>query len=151
MSRYVITINTDAYKPLKADEKNWERGTVNDFMKALNGYKVTETSLKGVKRRVKVFVGHNGCEEDESVNEYFDWLENPKSKARITFYDTICGFECTENVSPYGFKQGYLDVEKVIETLRTKGTVIIPFDSLYDIRQASAKYFKGCYMEIVKK
>lgn len=34
MSRYIITINTDAYKPLKATEKNWERGTINDFMEA---------------------------------------------------------------------------------------------------------------------
>lgn len=53
MSRYIIIINTDAYKPLKATEKNWERGTINDFMKALNGYKVTESVRKSYLLKLK--------------------------------------------------------------------------------------------------
>lgn len=41
MSRYIITISTVAYKPMQANEKCWERGTVNDFMEALNIISVT--------------------------------------------------------------------------------------------------------------
>ena len=155
MSRYIITINTAAYKPMLANMKCWERGTVNDFMEALNGYKVTETNLREVKRRINVFAGHGYCcdnsNNDMTVNEYFDWLRNPKNKAQITFYDKLCEMERTEDVAPYGFKQGYFDTEGVINTLRTSGKIRIPFEWCYDIRQSMAKRFKGCYMEIIKK
>ena len=155
MSRYIITINTTAYKPMQANEKCWERGTVNDFMEALNGYKVTETNLRAVKRRINVFAGHGYCcddsSEDMTVNEYFEWLRNPKNKAQITFFDRLCGFERTEDISPYGFKQGYFSTEGVINTLKSTGKVRIPFECCYDIRQSMAKRFKGCYMEIIKK
>ena len=155
MSRYIITISTAAYKPMQANMKCWERGTVNDFMEALNGYKVTETNLRAVKRRINVFAGHGYCcddsSEDMTVNEYFEWLRNPKNKAMITFHDRLCGIERTEEVSPYGFTLGYFDTDKMIDTLRTNGKVRIPFEWCYDIRQSMAKRFKGCYMEIIKK
>lgn len=155
MSRYIITINTAAYKPMLVNIKCWERGTVNDFMEALNGYKVTETNLRAVKRRINVFAGHGYCcddsSEDMTVNEYFEWLRNPKNKAQITFFDCLCEFERTEDVSPYGFKQGYFSAEGVINTLKATGKVRIPFEWCYDIRQSIAKRFKDCYMEIIKK
>ena len=155
MSRYIITISTAAYKPMQVNMKCWERGTVNDFMEALNGYKVTETNLRAVKRRINVFAGHGYCcddsSEDMTVNEYFEWLRNPKNKAMITFHDHLCGIERTEEVSPYGFTLGYFDTDKMIDTLRTNGKVRIPFEWCYDIRQSMAKRFKGCYMEIIKK
>ena len=140
MSRYIITISTAAYEPMQSNEKCWERGTVNDFMEALNGYKVTETNLRAVKRRINVFAGHGYCcddfSEDMTVNEYFEWLRNPKNKAQITFFDRLCGFERTDNV---------------INTLKATSNVRIPFEWCYDIRQPMAKRFKGCYMEIIKK
>lgn len=149
MARYIITINTAAYKPMQANMKCWERGTINDFMEALNGYKVTERSLKAVKRRINLFDGH-GHSDAEDINEYFNWLNNPKNKARITFYDKLCEMERTEDVAPYGFKQGYFDIEKVLDVLKSKGVVTIPFEWVYDIRQSLSKRFKGCYMQIVK-
>ena len=155
MSRYIITISTAAYKPMLVNIKCWERGTVNDFMEALNGYKVTETNLRAVKRRINVFAGRGYCcddsSEDMTVNEYFEWLRNPKNKAQITFFDRLCEFERTEDVSPYGFKQGYFSTEGVINTLKATGKVRIPFEWCYDIRQSMAKRFKDCYMEIIKK
>ena len=151
MSRYIITINTDAYKPLKATEKDWERGTINDFMEALKGYKVTETSLRGVRKRVNVFLGRWGSESDGSLEEHFAWLDDPKTKVRIKFYDSMCGFERVEYVAPYGLKQGYIDIDNIMEALKTKGKVIIPFEETYDKRQVGAKLFKGCYMKIEKK
>ena len=155
MSRYIITISTTAYKPMRANIKCWERGTVNDFMEALNGYKVTETNLSAVKRRINVFAGHGYCcdnpNNDLTVNEYFEWLRNPQNEAPITFFDRFCGFERTEDISPYGFKQGYFSTEGVINTLKATGKVRIPFECCYDIRQSMAKRFKGCYMEIIKK
>ena len=58
--------------------------------------------------------------------------------------------ERTEDVAPYGFKQGYFDIEKVLDALKSKGVATIPFEWVYDIRQSLAKRFKGCYMQIVK-
>lgn len=155
MSRYIITINTTEYKPMMANDKCWERGTVNDFMEALNGYTVTETNLSMVKRRINVFAGHGYCcdssSDDMTANKYFEWLRNPKNKVQITFFDRLCGFERTEDVAPYGFKQGYFDIGKMIDTLRTNGKIKIPFEWCYDIRQSMTKRCKGCFMEIIKK
>ena len=118
---------------------------VNDFMKALNGYKVTETNLKMVRRRIDVFAGHGYCcdnpNEDMTVDEYFDWLRNPKNKAQITFYDRLCECERTEDVAPYGFKLGYFNTDNLLNTLKTKGRVRISFEMCYDLRQAFSKRF----------
>ena len=35
MSRYKMTINTDAYKCGRCSKKNWEAGTRNDYMIAI--------------------------------------------------------------------------------------------------------------------
>ncbi len=51
MNEYIITINTNAYKSMRTSKKNWERGTINDFMEALNCYKVTERSINAVEGR----------------------------------------------------------------------------------------------------
>lgn len=151
MSRYIITISTEAYKPLHATEKTWENGTINDFMAALNGYKVTETNLKLVYRRIKLLCGRKYPESYETVREFFDWIDDPKNKARITYHDKICNCTRTSDVAVYGMPQGYLNIDKVIDTLRTKGEVKIMFSDLYDVRQSGSKRFKGCYMKIVKK
>lgn len=146
MCKYIITINTDSYKPMKASEKNWERGTINDFMNAINGYRVIERSLKRVVRRIGVFNGTlNGHEEED----YFEWLNNPKNKCKITFMDNICGFERTLEVAPYGWKQGYFNVDEVINELKENNVVQIPFKWVYDARQYKKNY-DGCYMQIEK-
>ena len=46
MARYQAVINTDGYKLMPCSKKNWEAGTVNDFMLAINGWKSTERSLQ---------------------------------------------------------------------------------------------------------
>lgn len=147
MSRYIITISTEAYKPMKASEENWERGTVNDFMEALNGYKVIETSLKAVIRRINLFAGHPY--DETNFREIMDWLDDPQSKARITYYDKLCGFERTADVAPYGWKQGYFNVDDVITDLKKNSVVKIPFSWVYDLRQYNKRY-DGCYMQIKK-
>lgn len=45
--------------------------------------------------------------------------------------------------------QGYFSIDEVMEKLKTKGYVKIPFKWLYDIRQYD-KAMDGCYMEITK-
>lgn len=147
MSRYVITINTEAYKPMKADMKCWERETINDFMEALNGYKVTETNLKAIIRRINLFAGHPY--DETNWREVMDWMDDPRSKAKITFWDKLCCMERMEYAAPYGFKQGYFNIDDVINELKDKSIVKIPFSWTYDIRQYSKRY-DGCYMQIKK-
>lgn len=150
MSRYIITISTEAYKPMRCSQRNWEPGTINDFMEALNGYKVTETSLEGVRRRIKIFQGQWGDIYEVNGTEDYSWIDNPENKCKITYYDKLCGFNRTEAVAPYGWKQGYFNTENVIQELRKNGIVKIPFSWVYDIRQYNKKY-DGCYMKIVKR
>lgn len=41
MARYKMIINTDTYKCKRCSKKNWEPGTLNDYMIAING--ITKT------------------------------------------------------------------------------------------------------------
>lgn len=147
MPIYKISINTQAYRPMRCSKQNWEPGTINNFMEALGKYKVTERSLAGVKRRIDIFDGcwHNLYEVNGT--EGFSWYDNPKNKCHITFYDELCGFNRTHDVAPYGFKQGYFNHQKVIDELLKNGVAKIPFAWVYDIRQYNKRY-DGCYMKI---
>lgn len=146
MARYKVVINTDSYRPRRCSEKNWEPGTMNDYMKAINGWKSTEHNLKEVRWRLGMFSGSvvDGAYEDP---EWFKWKEQAKNN--ITYYDKLCQQERTSEVTGYGFKQGYINIDSVINELRTKGVVRIKFSQLYDMRQY-CKNMNGCYMEITK-
>lgn len=154
MARYKVRINTDAYKCRPCNKKNWEPGTMNDFMIALNGWHTTEHNIKEVIWRLKMFAGcsYSHAEWDE---EKQDWREdyvkwNKKKCNMITFQDRLCGFTRTHPVCGYGFTQGYFSIDDIIKKLKLEGNVRIPFEWLYDIRQKNYKTVKGCYMEIVK-
>ena len=58
MARYQAVINTDGYKLMPCSKKNWEAGTVNDFMLAINGWKSTERSLQEVRWRIEMLFKH---------------------------------------------------------------------------------------------
>ena len=154
MARYKVIINTDAYVCLPCSKKNWEAGTMNDFMIALNGWHTTENSLKQVMWRLKMFAGQGwGASEWDEDNqcikkEYQKWRD--KKCNTLTYFDRLCGFNRTHDISAYGFAQGYLDTDEVINKLKEDDSVKIPFEWLYDIRQKNYKSVKGCYMEITK-
>jgi hypothetical protein len=131
---YKIKISTQAYKPMRCSKNTWEKGTVNDFMKALNNWETTENDLAQIKTRLEVFAGH---------------IVNSDKTNSITFYDKLCECNRTENIAPYGFKQGYVKIESIIAELQSNGYVKIPFKAVYDSRQYNKK-FNGCYMEIIK-
>lgn len=153
MARYKVVINTDSYKLKACSKKNWEAGTLNDFMVALNGWHSTENNLTELLFRLHMFTGRSfpdiawDHEKEDYTDAYKKWIS--KKCNRITYLDRLCGFERTEEIKGYGFTQGYIDLDKVIEELKQNGSVKIPFEWLYDIRQ----YYKGmngCYMEITK-
>lgn len=153
MARYKVTINTDAYVLQSCSKKNWERGTRNDFMVALNGWHTTEYSLKQVYWRIWMFQGNSypHSEWDEQKKDWSDAYTKWKNKKcnKIKYLDKLCGFEREHEIRGYGWTQGYFNVEKVMDELKQTGTVKIPFAWLYDVRQ----YYKGmngCYMEITK-
>lgn len=161
--RYYTEINTDAYVDHRASKKNWEPGTVNDYMHAINHHKTSETSLLQVKWRIDLFWGtsfqsseysdsnpdydENGKETNGMSPRYHKWLM--KRQNTIKFYDRLCEFERTRYLSGYGFMQGYFSVDEKIQELKTYGYTRVYFSELYDIRQFD-KHMKGCYMEIYK-
>lgn len=153
MTRYKVVINTYAYKCEACSQKNWELGTRNDHMLALNGWHTTENNIREVLWRVEMFRGQEylDSEWDESKGAWSDRYIKWKNKRcnTITYLDRLCCFERKHRPSGYGFMQGYFDIDKVIAELKQKDVVRIPFEWLYDVRQ----YYKGmdgCYMEITK-
>lgn len=150
---YKVTINTDDYVCQKCSKRNWEPGTMNDFMLALNGWHSTERSLREVYWRLMMFHGLEWVPEEwdaqkEDLSDRYKKWRNKKCNW-IKFDDRLCGFKRKHRPSGYGFMQGYFDEKKYIEELKKNGFVIIPFAALYDIRQ----YYRGqtgCYMRIEK-
>lgn len=153
MVRYKVVINTDSYKKRRCSKKNWEPGTMNDYMEAINGWHTTEHSIREVIWRLQMFQGQGFpvSEYDEGkggLSERYKKWEAKKCN-QVKYFDKLCGFERTQPVKGYGFTQGYFSISSVIEKLKNEGSVKIPFSYLYDIRQ----YYKnmdGCYMEITK-
>lgn len=144
MSGYRVIIDTSNYRNRRCSKKNWEPGTMNNFMAALNGWKITEPNLKKLKWRIELFAGNGGCWDD---SEWVEWLNQPKNS--FNYFDELCGFERVGKPEAYGFKQGYFNIDSVIKTIREDGYAKIPFKWCYDLRQYD-NHMDGCYMEIIK-
>lgn len=155
MARYKVSINTDNYKCDRCSKENWEPGTRNDYMLAINGIKRTLYSIREVIWQLELFRGNSflSSEYDEANPEenyhlsdrYMKFLE----RNTIKYHDRLCGFDRKQYLSGYGWMQGYFDIRKVLKELKEKGSARVPFEWLYDIRQYD-KAMDGCYMEIIK-
>ena len=147
---YRVSISTSAYKPRRRSKANWEPGTMNDYMAAINGWNTIEHNLQEVEWRLYMFQGSgipvSAMDENCNVSDaYTAWEQQPCNK--ITYLDKLCGFERTQKVTGYGFTQGYFSIGTVLATLEKNGSVIIPFSWLYDARQY-CKNMDGCFMLI---
>ena len=155
MARYKMTINTDKYVCGKCSKKDWEPGTRNDYMLAINGISRTLSCTREVMWQLELFRGNsflsseynenNNPENHHLSDRYIRFLK----KNTIKYHNRLCGFDRTQYLSGYGWMQGYFDMGKVLDALKTKGTVQVPFKWLYDTRQYD-KAMDGCYMEITK-
>jgi hypothetical protein len=154
---YRVTINTDNYKCAACSKKNWEPGTINDYMIAINGWSTTERNLKEVEWRLLMLQGNdfpaseweNNPDTEYGLSEkYLKWQK--KKCNEIIYHDRLCGFDRRQKVSGYGIMQGYLDIDEKIKELKENGSVKIYFSGLYDSRQKMYGLMKGCYMEIKK-
>ncbi len=153
MATYKMTIHTDNYKCHRCSKKNWEPGTKNDYMLAINGITRTLHSIREVMWQLELFRGNyflmseydeNNPEENHRLSDrYTKFLK----KNKIKYHDRLCGLDRTQYLSGYGFMQGYFEIDKIIETLKTEHYVEIPFKWLYDSRQYD-KNMDGCYMEV---
>lgn len=155
MARYKMTINTDTYKCGRCSKKNWEPGTRNDYMIAINGITRTLYNMREVMWQLELFHGNSFV-----MSEYSD--DNPEEnyglsdryikflkKNTIKYHDRLCNLDRQQYLSGYGWMQGYFSIGEVMEKLKKEGTVKVPFSWLYDIRQYD-KAMNGCYMEITK-
>lgn len=155
MAKYKMVINTDAYICGRCSRRNWEPGTCNDYMLAINGITRTLRSMKEVIWQLELFRGnhflHSEYSDDnpEENNGLSDRYVKFLKKNTITYHDRLCGLDRSQYLSGYGWMQGYFDIDKAIETLKTEGSVRVPFKWLYDIRQYS-KNMDNCYMEITR-
>lgn len=153
MAKYKVYINTEKYKCAKCSKKNWEPGTRNDYMIAIDGIERTLYSMKEVMWQLELFHGNSFLmsEYDEKYPEENYCLSDKYTaflkKNTIKYYDRLCGFERTQYLSGYGFMQGYFNIGRIMSELKQNGKVKIPFEWLYDVRQYD-KNMDGCYMEI---
>ena len=155
MAKYKVIINTDNYKCGRCSKKNWEPGTRNDYMIAINGITRTLYSIREVMWQLELFRGNSflRSEYDEGNKEenyclsdrYIKFLK----KNTIKYYDRLCGLERKQYLSGYGWMQGYFSVDSALEKLKKEGRIKIPFSWLYDIRQYD-RAMDGCFMEIVR-
>lgn len=147
---YKCEINTSRYRPRRASKRNWEPGTVNDFMAAMNGWHHTEPNLQCLKWRLMMFEGVTPYDEEEYFSEgYRSWKAQPCNT--ITYLDKLCGFERTSEICPPGFKQGAgLRIDALITALLKEGHLEIPFSRVYDARQYD-RHMDGCVLIITKK
>lgn len=145
---YYARISTDAYRPFRCSTVNWEPGTINSQMAALNGWTSLERSLLEVRWRIEMFlrgsalIAHMNPEE---LAAYKRWAR--QSKNRIVYMDLPCGVEREMRPECPSWHQGYVSIEKLLDILRAKGVVQIPFSYAYDSRQYS-KRMDRCFMEI---
>ena len=119
MARYRAKINTDSYKCKRCSKKNWEPGTMNDYMLAINGITRTIYTKRELIWQLELFRGQsfllseydsNNPEENLGLsNRYVKFLK----KNTIKYYDRLCGFERQQYLSGYGFMQGYFDIDNV--------------------------------------
>lgn len=156
MSKYKMTINTDSYKCARCSKKNWESGTRNDYMLAINGIKRTLYSMKEVMWQLELFHGNSflSSEYDKSNPEENYHLSDKYvaflKKNTIKYYDRLCEMDRIQYLSGYGWMQGYFCISEVLNKLKEEGSIKIPFKWLYDIRQYD-KNMNGCYMEIIRE
>lgn len=155
MARYKMTINTSSYKCHRCSKKNWEPGTKNDYMIAINGFTHTLNNLREVVWQLELFHGNSFLlsehSEDNPEENYglSDRYVKFLKKNTIKYYDRLCELNRSQYLTAYGWAQGYFSVGAALETLKKEGTVRIYFKQLYDIRQYD-KNMDGCYMEIRK-
>ena len=159
--RYRVTINTDSYKCGRCSKKNWEPGTRNDYMLAINGRTFVEKSIREVTWLLNLFQGSSfnlgewTPENSDKVGKfgdyygmsdrYYNWLH--RKAHSVTYHDRLCGLDRTQWLSGYGFMQGAFDRQAIINELEQTGSVKVPFKLLYDIRQYD-RAMDNCYMQI---
>ena len=147
--RYLASIHTDAYKPLRCSPEKWEPGTTNSMMKALNGWHSLENDLQEVEWRIEMFLRGESFHEFMSEAEkekYSEWIKRPQNLIR--YMDLPCGVERVMRPECPPWHQGYCAVDKLISKVKEHGAVTIPFRCAYDNRQY-VKNMDNCFMTIL--
>jgi len=146
-TKFKVWFTTSRYKPHKASVQNWEPGTKNCHMKALDGWSSVEPDERALRWRLWLFQGGPIPSDPEEYEQYKQWRAQPINK--IEFWDSYCEMDRVTEPTPPGFKQGAaLQVDKIMAELRTRGIAIIPFSQVYDSRQYD-HHMDGCELLIV--
>lgn len=143
---YKVTISTKAYKPMRATKQNWEPGTTNDHVQALDGFQCMEMTLTEVGWRLEMFAGTKPWDVYDTPY-YKAWLYQGYNT--LTYHDRLCDIDRTTEICPPGFKQGYMNIPALLESLEREGRIVVPFSKAYDIRQYN-KHMDGCVLTVEK-
>ena len=140
---YKVIFNTKEFESKK--RRSWENQLRNDFAVSINGKEFICKDESELYHRLSFI--DNTWDNDSKYGkypfEYFQTEDNFVILRSPIYYDRKLP------LSMYGFALGYVDKEKVINTVNEKGFISIPFSNFYDIRQGN--FFKKCYIEIIKE
>lgn len=148
MNQYRVTISTRRFKPyMRCSPKNWEPGTTNDHMAALDGWSTVEPDITALRWRLMMFSGAGPWGDEAFSSAYKKWNAQPENK--LTFHDKLCDMEREAKITPPGFHQSSFPIDKYLEEVEEKGTLKIPFSAVYDMRQYPHR-MDGCYLLVEK-
>lgn len=84
---YKVTFHTEAYKSHRASKKNWELGTQNDHIKALNGLSFVEETKEELSWRLLMAGGNTPYElTPESAVRYEAWRKVNQLQKKVKDY-----------------------------------------------------------------
>lgn len=143
---YKVKFNTIKFQD-KSNRKTWERQLMNDFAVAINGKEFICKDESELYHRIS-FIDGSWCDHPSYGQFPFDTIY--KSEENFIHLKSERYNEQKLPLSMYGICQGYVDKEKVINTVNEEGFIKISFSDFYDIRQGSCNFFKKCFIEITK-
>jgi hypothetical protein len=128
---YKVKFNTEKFK--SKGFKGWEQQLMNDFAVAINGKEFTCQTDLDLHNRLSFI--HGSCYSSKNKDMLNVWKEYEQNKDNY--------FELTYNrygtqrlkYGMYGIPQGYVDNDQIINDVKSKKLVSIPFNDFYDLRQ----------------
>ena len=135
---YIVRFNcAEAISKMPRKRRDWERQLVDDFLQAIHGIQYECGTREELIRRLGFIAGRggHGIQWDDEKNHVK--LDSPAYGERLV------------PAKLYGFAQGYVNFNHMVELLeRGKTTVFVRFNDFYDIRQRPR--FNGCYLEVIR-
>lgn len=129
---YKIRFNTENFED--RNRRSWENQLNNDFAVAINGKEFIYNNRAEALDRLEFIAGRGSITIKTEDKENYIYLEHERYSKQFML------------LKMPGFAQGYVNLQRVLDTAEQLGHYRIPFNLFYDLRQGN--FFKNCFVEI---